>query len=83
MGEADVMALVVAVDGEVEFHRQRIDNRHTHAMQTAGDLVGVLVKFATCMQLRHDDFGSRAFGFVVVVVLDACRDTAAIVGDCH
>ena len=81
MGEAHVMGFVVPVNGEVQFRRQGIHHRHTHAMQAAGDLVGVLVKLAAGVQLGHDDFRSRALGVIVVVIFDAGRDAAAIVGD--
>ena len=45
--------------------RQRIDNRDAHAMQTARNLVGVLVEFSTGMELGHDDFGRRHALFFV------------------
>ena len=54
--------------------RQRVDDRHADAVQAARDLVGVLVELAAGVQLGEDDFGRRALGIVVVVVLDADRE---------
>ena len=55
--------------------RQGVDHRHAHAMQAAGDLVGVLVEFSAGMQLGHDDFGGGHAFFLV----DVGGDAAAIV----
>ena len=48
-------------------------------MQAAGDLVGILVELAARVQLREHDFGGGALRIVVVVLLDADRDAAAVV----
>ncbi len=46
-------------------------------MQTAGDLVGILVELTACVKLGHDNFGGGdAFAGVYVG-----RDAAAIVGN--
>ena len=46
-------------------------------MQTAGDLVGVLVELSARMELGHDDLGSRdAFA-----LMDLGRDAAAVIVD--
>jgi hypothetical protein len=48
-------------------------------MQTAGDLVGIVVEFAASMQNRHDHFRGGATFFWV----DIYRDSAPIVVDRH
>ena len=69
--------LAVAPDRELEPGRKRIDHRHADAVQSAGNLVGVLVEFSAGVQLGHDDFGRRyAFTFV-----DVGRNAAAVVAD--
>src|SRR5690606_35749925 len=60
---------------------QAVDAGHTHAVQTARDLVRVLVELAACVQFGHDDFGGAALGFVLVVPLDVGGNAAAVVGD--
>ncbi len=66
---------------------QRIHNGYTNAVQAAGNLVGIAVKFTASVQLRHDHFSGRnAFFFV-----DTHRNTTAIIAnryagirvDCH
>ena len=71
--------LAVAVDAQLEPARERVHHRDAHAVQTAGDLVGVLVELTARVQLGHDDLGRRdAFALV-----DVGWDAAAIVGDGH
>ncbi len=48
-------------------------------MQTAGDLVAVLVELAARVQFGQRDFGGRALGFVLVVHLHTGRNAAAVV----
>ena len=48
-------------------------------MQTSRHLVGVLVELAAGVQLGEHDLGGRALRIVVVVVLDAGGDAAAVV----
>src|SRR5471032_1787323 len=79
--EFHVVDFAVAADGQLEQFRQRVDARYAHAVQAARDLVGVLVELAAGVQLRHDDFGGRAFRVVLVVHLQAGRHAAAVVGD--
>ena len=50
-------------------------------MQTTRHLVTVLVEFATSMQFGQCDFSGTAFGFVLVIHLDARRNTATVI--CH
>ena len=47
-------------------------------MQTARDLIGVLVKFSASMQLGHDHFG----GGNALALVYIGRNTAPVIGDC-
>ena len=76
-GEFDQVLESVAPDAQHEPRRERIDDGDADAVQSARDLVGVLVEFAARMQLGHDDFGGRDAFFVV----DAGRNAAPVVGD--
>ncbi len=75
----DEVLFAFAPDPALEPRRERIDDRHADAMQTARHLVGVLIEFPARVQLREDDLGGRALRIVIVVALDAGRDAAAIV----
>ena len=81
MGEAHVMLLAVAPDGEIEPFAERVHHRDADAVQAAGDLVGIVVggvlELPAGMELGHDDLGRR-HAFLGV---DAGRDAAAIVLD--
>src|SRR5215831_4450140 len=66
-----------AVDAQIEPRRQTIDDRDSHAVQTARHLVSVLIEFSAGVQVGHDDLG----GGYALFVVDADRDAAAIVGD--
>jgi hypothetical protein len=79
--ELEEVFLAVAADGEAQPFRQGIDAGNAHAMESTRDFVGVLVEFAAGMQDAHDDFGSGALGFVLVIHLDADRDATAVVAD--
>ena len=57
--ETDVVLLAVAEDLQLEPVRERVDDGDADAVQTAGNLVRVLVEFPAGMQLCHDDFGRR------------------------
>ncbi len=81
MGEGNEMFLAIAENRQLEPDRQGVDHRHADAMEPARHLVGILVEFAAGVELGHDDFGSRALGVLVVVVLDGGGNAAAIVGD--
>jgi len=73
--------LAVAANDETEPLRQGIHTRYANAVETAGDLVGVLVEFAAGMQDAHYDFGGGSFWLMLVVKLYACWNPATIVGD--
>ena len=76
MLEAHLVDLAVAAaDLELEPGRQGVDHRNADAVQTAGDLVGILVEFPAGMELGHDDLGRRDAFFLV----DVGRDAAAVV----
>ena len=74
------VGLTIAADGQPQPLRERIDAGHAHAVQTARDLVAVLVELAAGVQYAHDDFGSGTARFVFVVHLDADGNAATIVG---
>ena len=77
--ELDEMRLAVAIDGELEPARQRVDARHPHPVQAARDLVAVLVELAAGMQLGHHDLGRTALGIVLVVPLHIGGNAPAVV----
>jgi hypothetical protein len=72
-------ALCRPPDAQLQARGQRVDHRHAHAVQTAGNLVGVLVEFTAGVQLGHDDF-SRRNAFLGV---DVGRNPAPIVEHRH
>ena len=77
VGEFDEMLESVAPDAQHEPGRERVDDGHADAVQSARNLVGVLIEFPAGVQLGHDDLGRRhAF-----LVMDAGRNAAAVVGD--
>ena len=57
--KAGVVFLAIAPDPQFKPVGQRVDHRNTNPVQTARDLVGVLVEFTARMKLGHDDFGRR------------------------
>jgi hypothetical protein len=71
----------IAANGQAQPLRQRIDAGNTDAVQTAGNLVGVLVEFAAGMQFGQRDFGRRALGSCLSSILIAGRNAAPVVGD--
>ena len=75
------MHLAIAPDRQPQPLRQRVDTRHTDAMQAARDLVAVLVELAAGMKLGQGDLCGRSLGFVLVVEFDAGRDAAPVVDD--
>ena len=77
MREFDEMLESVAPDAQDELRRERVDDGHSDAVQSARDLVGVLIEFPAGVQLGHDDLGRR-HAFLVV---DAGRNAAPVVGD--
>ena len=71
--------LAVTPDAQLQPLRQRIDYRHTDAVQATRDLVRILIELTARMQLGHHDFGRRTLQFVVL--LDVSRNATAIVDD--
>jgi hypothetical protein len=70
--------LAVAPDLEIERLRQGVDDRHADAVQTARDLVAVVVELAAGVQHRQHDLGGRLAALVTIH-----RDAAAVVDDRH
>ena len=68
--------LPVAPDLEVELLRERVDDRHADAVQTAGDLVAVVVELAAGVQHGQHDFGRRPAARVLIG-----RNAAPVVDD--
>ncbi len=79
VAEAHEVFLAVPPDGQVEPGGERVHHRDAHAVQAAGDLVGILVELTARVQLGHDDLGRRDALFRVQVGGDA----AAVVGHGH
>src|SRR5690606_8676752 len=76
--EALAVELPVApADLDLEPLRERVDDAHAHAVQTAGDLVGILVELAAGVQHRHRDLD--AGDPLDRMLVD--RDPTAVVGD--
>ena len=79
MLEADEMFRAVAPDADFHPFRERIDHGSAHAVQAAGDLIGVLVELAAGMELGQHHLGRRdAF-----LNMDVGRDAAAVVAHRH
>ena len=51
--------LAAAPDFQIQALAQRIHHRDADAVQSAGNLVGIVVELAARMQDRHDHFGRR------------------------
>ena len=75
MTETHLPDLAVAPDAQVERLGEGIDDGNTHAVQAAGNLIGVLVELAARVQLGHDDFGGGDAFFLVNID----RHAAAVV----
>ena len=67
--------LAVALDLELEQHRERVHHRDADAVETAGDLVDVVVELTARVELGHDHFGGRA----VLALVQVDRNAAAVV----
>ena len=78
VGELHPVALAVAVDLELESLRQRVHDRHAHAVQAARDLVARAAELAPRVQHGEHDLGRR-LGLVLRVRLD--RDSPPVVDD--
>src|SRR5882672_1967982 len=76
--ELHEMAFAFAANGQPEPVGERVDHRDAHAVQAAGDLVGVVVELASGVKLGHDDLCRRAF---LLVLLVHTRGNAAAVVD--
>jgi len=73
---------VIPPDGQLQPLRQRVDDRHPHAMQTARHLVSVaafvgVVELSAGVKLGHDHFG----GGNPFLGVDIHRDAAPVVPD--
>ena len=68
MAEAHGVFLAIPPDRQIEIFGERVDDRNADAVQTAGNLVGILVEFSAGMQLGHDDF-RRGNTFVLMDIL--------------
>ena len=79
MLETDEMFQPAAPDAHFHPFGQRVHHRGAHAVQAAGNLVGVLVELAAGMQPRQHDFGCRHALFGMHVGGDA----AAVVAHRH
>ena len=75
LGEALLEDLALAVDLRDEEVGKGVHAGNTHAVQTAGHLVAVLVELTARMEDRQDDFQGAA----VLLLVHAGRDTAAVV----
>ena len=75
VAEAHMMLLALAPDRQVHPDRQGIDHRNAHPVQTAGDLVGILVELPAGMQLGHDDLGRRH----ALALVEISRNTATVI----
>jgi hypothetical protein len=77
--EAHLVAVAVAVDLQLQPVAERVDHRDADAVQTARDLVAVLVELTAGVQLGHDDLGRRD----ALALVDVDGDAATVVGDRH
>ena len=77
MLKGDAVLFAIAIDDQLKRGRERVDHRYTNTVQSAGYLVGVVVKLAAGMELGHDHLSRRHAFFMVQVSGDA----AAIIGD--
>ena len=59
------MFFAIAPHPQVKPLGQSIDHTDTHTVQTAGNLIGILIEFSARMKLGHDHFGCRNAFFLV------------------
>jgi hypothetical protein len=76
--EAHFVRLSDPIDLQQQIVGQGVDHRNAHPVQTAGNLVRILVELPAGMELGHDDLGRADALFVHV-----SRNAAPIVGDGH
>src|SRR5690606_27986751 len=69
----------VAPDVQPQVLGQRVDHRHAHAVQAAGNLVAVVVELAAGMEHGEDHLGRRN----ALLLVDVHRHAAAVVGHGH
>lgn len=62
---------VIALDNQFQFLGQGVNHGNTHAVQTAGHFIGVIVEFTARVQHGHDHFRSRNALFRVNTGRDA------------
>ena len=77
------MHLAFAAHRQAQHFAERVDAGDAHAVQTARDLVAVLVELAAGVQFGQGDFRRTALGLVLVVHLQARGNAAPVVGDRH
>ena len=65
----------VGMGRNFEILRQRVDDRHADAMQSAGNLVRVIIEFSAGMQFRHNHFDRRYIFFF----MNTDRNSTAII----
>ena len=74
-----IVMIAVAINVQTQVFGKRIDDRHTHAMQTTGNLVSAAAELTAGMQHRHDDFcGGSPF-----LLMHIDRNATTIVRDQH
>ena len=78
-GEFDAVHLAVAFDEHFQLFRQRVDHRHTDAVQAAGELVVLIGEFTPGVQRRQNHFHAGLFLYRVRVH----RHAAAVVFHFH
>ena len=79
VAELDEVFLALAPDAALEPARKRVDDGNADAVQTARHLVGILVELAARVQLGENDLGRRTLRHLIVVLLDAGRNSAPVV----
>ena len=68
---------VIALDNQLQLLRQGVNHRDAHAVQTAGNFIGVIIEFTASVQDGHDNFRCGDALFRV----NAGRDAAAVILD--
>jgi hypothetical protein len=75
VAEPDAVLDAVPPDPHLHPFRQSVDHGRAYAMQSAGNLVRVLVEFTARMQSREHDFSGRN----PLLLVDVGRDAATVV----
>ena len=71
------MQFAVAMNRELQYVGERVDHRHTDAVQTTGNFVRAIVEFSARVQHGHDHFG----GGTAFLGVNIDRNSAAVVLD--